>query len=139
LAKGLPDIHFSERVCEGCILGKHPKENFKMGKPRRDSFCLETLQSDLMGPFQHPSIRKSKYVLTFIDDYSCYAWVFFLRKKYEVFEHLKEFKALVETHTGKKAKILHANNAGWYINKDVQNIFREAGIQLHHTVPYTPQ
>jgi hypothetical protein len=25
------------------------------------------------------------------------------------------------------------------VNHDIHNIFHEAGIQLHHTVPYTPQ
>jgi hypothetical protein len=51
------------------------------------------------------SINKARYVLTFIDDYSCYTWVYFLRKKSEVFEHLKDFKALVETHRlGRKSR-----------------------------------
>jgi len=26
-----------------------------------------------------------------------------------------------------------------YVNKDIKNICNEAGIQLQHTVPYTPQ
>jgi hypothetical protein len=120
LVKGFLDIHFSEGVCEGCILGKHPEEKFEKGKPRRASSSLDLVHSDLMGPFPHLSIRKSRYVLTFIDDYSCYTWVYFLRKKYEVFEHLKEFKALVETHTRKKVKILHIDNGGGIST----NIFR---------------
>jgi transposase InsO family protein len=85
-----------------------------------------------------PSTKQGMF-LTFIDDYSRYTWVYFLRKKSEVFEHLKDFKALVETQTGKKIKILRTDNGGEYINKYVQNICREAGIQLQHTVPYTPQ
>jgi hypothetical protein len=28
LVDGLPDIHFSKGVCEGCVLGKHPQEKF---------------------------------------------------------------------------------------------------------------
>jgi hypothetical protein len=139
MVKGLPDIYFSEGVCEGCILGKHPEEKFEKGKARRASSSLDLVHSDLMGPFPHPSINKARYVLTFIDDYSRYTWVYFLRKKSEVFEHLKDFKALVETQTGKKIKILCTDNGGEYINKDVQNLCREAGIQLQHTVPYTPQ
>jgi transposase InsO family protein len=81
-----------------------------------------------MGPFPHPSISKARYVLTFIDDYSRYTWVYFLRQKFEVFEHLKDFKALVETQIGNKIKILRTYNGGEYINKDVQNLYREAGI-----------
>jgi hypothetical protein len=93
----LPDIHFSQGVCEGCVIGKHPQEKFKKGKVHRTSSPLDLIHSDLMGPFPHPSINKARYVLTFLDDYSCYTWVFFLEQKSEVFEHLKEFKALAET------------------------------------------
>ena len=85
MVKGLPYIHFSEGVCKGCILGKHPKEKFEKRKAKRASSYLDLIQSDLMGPFPHPSIRKARYVLTFIDDYSCYTWVYFLKKKSEVF------------------------------------------------------
>jgi transposase InsO family protein len=138
MVKGFQDIHFSEGVCEGCILGKHPEEKFEKGKATRAFSSLELVHSDLMGPFPHPSIRKPRYVLTFIDDYSHYTWVYFLRQKSEVFEHLKNFKALVETQIGKKIKIVRTNNGGEYINKDVHNLCREAGIQLQHTVPYTP-
>ena len=97
MVKGLPDIHFYEGVCEGCILGKHPEEKFEKGKARGASSSLYLVHSDLMGPFPHPSINKERYVLTFIDDYSHYTWVYFVRQNSEIFEHLKDFKALVET------------------------------------------
>jgi transposase InsO family protein len=29
MVKGFPYILFSEGVCEGCILGKHPEEKFE--------------------------------------------------------------------------------------------------------------
>jgi hypothetical protein len=41
---------------------------------------------------------------------------------------MKEFKALVETQTRKKIKILCIENGGEYINRDVQNICHEFGI-----------
>ena len=104
MAKGLPNIYFFEGVCEGFNLGKCTEEKFEKGKAMRASSSLELVHSDLMGLFPHPSISKARYVLTFIDDYSCYTWVYFLRKKSEVFEHLKDFKALVETQTGKKSR-----------------------------------
>jgi transposase InsO family protein len=63
----------------------------------------------------------------------------FSRKNPEVFQHLKDFKALVETQFGKKIKFLRTDNGGEYVNHEIHNIFHEAGIQLQHTVPYTPQ
>jgi hypothetical protein len=136
---GLPNIHFSKGVCEGCVLGKHPQEKFEKGKAHRASSPLDLIHSDLMGPFMRPSISKARYVLIFLDDYSRYTWVFFLRLKPKVFEHLKEFKALVETQSGTRIKSLRTDNGGEYVNKNVQNLCLEARIQLQHTVPYTPQ
>jgi hypothetical protein len=136
---GLPDIHFSKLICEGCVLGKHPQEKFDKGKTRKDSFPLYLIHSDLMGLFPHPSINKARYMLIFIDDFSCFTWIFFLRKKIDVFQHLKDFKALVERQSGKKIKVLWKYNGGEYVNHEIHNIFHEAWIHLHHTVPYTPQ
>jgi transposase InsO family protein len=92
-----------------------------------------------MGPFLHPSINKVRFVLIFVDDFSCFTWIYFLRQKSEVFQHLKDFKALVETQSGKKIKVLRTDNEGEYVNHAIHNFYHEAGIQLQHTVPYTPQ
>jgi hypothetical protein len=62
--------HFSKGVCQGCVLGKHPQEKFEKRKAWRASSPLEVIHSDLMGPFLHPSIKKVRYVLTFIYDFS---------------------------------------------------------------------
>jgi hypothetical protein len=59
LVHGLLDIHFSKGVCEGCVLGKHPKEKFDKGKSQRASAPLDLSNRDLMGPFMNPSINKA--------------------------------------------------------------------------------
>jgi hypothetical protein len=135
----LLDINFFEGFCEGCVHGKHPEKKFKKGKAHKASSPLDLIDSDLMVPFPHPSNNKERYMLTFLDDYSCYNWVFFLRHKFEVFDHLKEFKELIETQSGRNIKSLCTDNGGEYINRYFQNIFLEAGIQLQHTIPYTRQ
>jgi transposase InsO family protein len=139
MVEGLPAIKFTSGVCQGCILGKHPEKKFDKGKAQRASSPLGMIHSDITGPFPQPSISKARYVLTFIDDFSRFTWVFFLKLKSEVFECLIEFKALAENESGCKIKILHTDNGGEYVNKYVQQLCIDAGIQLQHTVPYTPQ
>jgi hypothetical protein len=97
MVKGLPNIHFSEGVFQGCILGKHPQKKFEKGEAWWASSPLELVHSDLMGHFPNPSINKVRYILTFIDDYSRHTWVYFLKYKSEVSEHLKYFKVHAET------------------------------------------
>jgi hypothetical protein len=78
---GLPHIHFSKGICEGCVLGKHPQEKFDKGKTQKASFLLDLIHSDLMGPFLHPSISKARYLLILFYDLSCFTWILFLKKK----------------------------------------------------------
>ena len=62
-------------------------------------------------------------MLTFIDDYSRFCWVYFLKLKSEVFEHLKIWKALVENQSGHKIKVLRTGNGKDYANKNLKHIF----------------
>ena len=39
----------------------------------------------------------------------------------------------------RKIKILGIDNGGEYVNRNVQTLCSEVGIQLQHTIPYTPQ
>jgi hypothetical protein len=130
LVDGLPDIHFSKGVSEGCVLGKKPQEKFDKGKSQRASAPLDVIHNDLMGPFPYPSINKARFFLIFVDDLSRFTWIYFLRKNFEVFQHLKDFKALVETQSRKKIKFLQNDNMGEYVNHDIHNLFHGVGIQL---------
>jgi hypothetical protein len=58
MVDGLPNIHFSKGIFEGCVLGKHPQEKFDKGKTLKASFPLDLIHSDPIGPFLHPSINK---------------------------------------------------------------------------------
>lgn len=60
----------------------------------------------MFGPVKVPSLGKSMYYVLFIDVLSRNTWIYFLKKKYEVFDRFKEFKALVENQTEKKIKVL---------------------------------
>ena len=70
----------------------------------------------------------SRYLLNFIDDFSRYTWVFFLRKMLEVCEIFSELKALIENASGIKIKILRSDNGGEYISNEFLNIFSQSGI-----------
>ena len=128
LVDGLPYIHFSKGLCERCVLGKHPQEKFDKGKSQRASTPLHLIHSDLMGLFLHPSVKKERFFLIFVDDFSHFTWIYFLRQKSEVSQHLKDFKALVETQSGKKIKVLRTDNGGEYVNHEIHDIFHEVGI-----------
>ena len=59
---------------------------------------------------QTTSLSGYLYYVSFIDDYSRKTWIYFLKKKDEVFERFKEFKAHVENLSEKRIKILRSDN-----------------------------
>ena len=81
---GLPKIKFSKGVCQGCILGKHPKHKFERASHERTSAPLVLIHSDIAGPFHHMSMIQAKYALTFIYYFSRYCWVHFLKPLEEI-------------------------------------------------------
>jgi transposase InsO family protein len=85
------------------------------------------------------SITRSMYYVSFIDDFSCKTWIYFLKTKDEVFSRFQEFKALVENQTGKKIKVLRSKNRGEYTSKEFEGFYKEARIKREMTVPYNPQ
>ena len=93
---GLPKIKFFKGVCQGCILGKHPEHKFERASHERTFAPLELIHSDVAGPFPHMSMIQPKYALNFIDDFSRYCWVHFLKHKYEVLTSSKYLKPLEE-------------------------------------------
>ena len=62
-------------------------------------------------------------MLTFIDDFSRFYWVYFLKLKSEVFETLKVWKALVENACGNNIKVLRTENGKENVNKSLQQIY----------------
>ena len=54
-------------------------------------------------------------------------------------ERFIEFKALVENASGRKIKYLRYDNGGEYINSEFPKICADSGIQIQHSIPYTPQ
>ena len=97
------------------------------------------MHSDVFGPVSVPSLGKSVYYVSFIDDFSRNTWIYFLRKKSEVFDKFKEFKALVENQTEKKIKVLRIDNDGEFCSKEFEEFCKKCGITQQKNNPYTPE
>ena len=101
----LPIIKATTEICKGCVVGKHPKHKFDWGEASRASCLLGLIHSDISEPMPTTSMNGSRYFLTFIDDFSRYTWVLFIKKKSEVLEKFIELKALIENASRKNIKI----------------------------------
>ena len=85
------------------------------------------------------SLSEYVYFVSFINYFSHNTWIYFLKRKNEVFENFKEFKALVENLSENKIKILRSNNGGEFTSNQFKNFCKEVGIKRELTTPYNPQ
>ena len=92
----------------------------------------------LAGPFTMTSVNQGCYILTFIDDFSCYTWVYFLHHKNEVLDKFLAFKTHVEQKSRKAIQILRMDNERKYVNKRLKDFCRLEGIDLQNPPAFSP-
>jgi hypothetical protein len=89
--------------CDTCLAGKFTSLPFAIRR-NRASEVLDIIHTDLCGPMRTNSFGEARYFITFIDDYSRWCEIYFLKDKSEAAEKFEEYKNLVETRTGHKIK-----------------------------------
>jgi hypothetical protein len=82
----------------------------------------------VFGSVPIPSLGKSLYFVSFIDYFSRNTWIYFLRKKSEVFDKFKEFKSLVENQIDKKIKVFRTKNGVEYCDNEFEEFCMKCGI-----------
>ncbi|KAF7836005.1 Retrovirus-related Pol polyprotein from transposon TNT 1-94 [Senna tora] len=139
MLKGLPQLEVRDNVvCAGCQYGKahqlpYEESNFRAKAP------LELVHSDVFGPVKQPSVSGYRYMITFIDDYSRYVWVDFMKEKSEALSKFKIFKEKNEGEVGQKILCLRTDNGGEYTSTEFSEYLRQNKIRRQLTCPRTPQ
>ena len=82
------------------------------------------------------SVSGYVYYVSFIDDFSRKTWIYFLKRKDEVFN---KFKALIENHTKNKIKIFRSDNGREFTSNEFNELCKDSGIKRQLTTPYNPQ
>ncbi|MCO5600104.1 hypothetical protein L7F22_054212 [Adiantum nelumboides] len=95
MAEGFTSQISGIELCEACIYGKLSRTKFPKSRSKTTRL-LELIHSDVCGPMQTASLTGNLYYLTFIDDFSKYTHIYFLKHKYEVFTHFQHFVVFVE-------------------------------------------
>ena len=75
-----------------------------------------------------PTLYVARYALTFIDDFSKYTWLYFLKNKDRVFDKFKEIRLLVEKKHGQPMKCLIFDNGGEFVSKDFEIYLSQHGM-----------
>lgn len=118
MLKGLPNLDLrTDIVCARCQYGKAHQLPYEESKFKAKE-SLELIYSDVFGPVKQPSISEMRYMVRFIDNFSKYVWVFFMKANSDTFSKFKEFRETVEGEVGKKIIYLRTNNGGEYTTNE---------------------
>jgi hypothetical protein len=110
--------------CFVCKLGKSKTLSFSFHGSRAKK-CFDIVHSDVWGISPVISHASYKYFVTFIDDFSRYTWVYFLRSKSGVLYVFQTFVAYVENQFSIGIKILRSDFGGEYMSHEFHDF-------LHH-------
>ena len=131
-------VNFDSNECVPCSNGKNKRSPFKTRTSISASYPLEIIHSDVCTVGEN-SLSNCKYFLTFIDDYSRFVWVYFLKNKSDVFQNFIEWKAMAENQLGRNVKILRTDSGGEYLSNVFKQFTNINGILHQTTIPKTPE
>jgi hypothetical protein len=101
MVEGLHVMKNDHFPCEACALGKQHREEFPIHTEKIQTNILELIHIDVCRPMQTRSLGGALYFLFFVYYRSRYTWVYFIRRKGDVFEYFKEFRTMTEKQTCK--------------------------------------
>jgi hypothetical protein len=137
MVEGMSNCSLDFDLCKHCLYGKQNQVRFSSSATRARG-VLQLVHNDVFGPLTIPSLGKSVYYVSFIDDFSRNTWTYFLRNKFEFIDKLKEFKALVENQIKKEIKASRMNNGGEFCGNEFDEFYKKCSIARSKKNPYTP-
>jgi hypothetical protein len=139
LVRGLPQLRFEkELICAPC---GHAKMVASYHPPLTDVMTehpCKLLHMDLVGPACVRSAGGKWYILVVVDNYSRYAWVFFLEEKGETFGFIRDLVLRLrnERH-GNAIRAIRSDNGSEFKNSRFETFCHDLGLEHQFSSPYT--
>lgn len=114
-----------------------------MSHKNKNTVCttitLDLLHLDLFDCNTIKSLNGSRYCLVIIDDYTRYAWTFFLKHKDETIDIFISFSRRIENEKNTTIKIIRSDHRGEFQNTQFKDYYLERGYRYEFFVLRTPQ
>ena len=124
-------------ACEGCEKGKSKRLPFPPSKSRATQ-PLDLVHSDL-DEMPVLSMGGDKYTTTYLDNYSSFGVMFYLKKKSDEFSAFKQYKAWAERQLSTTLKCRRFDRGGEFLSNEQSSYMIENGIETQMSMPDTPQ
>jgi hypothetical protein len=126
-----------KHICPGCAQGKMPEQHYTP-TARRVQHPFQLVHSNLKS-FPVKSYHRYKYVITFVDDYTSFVLVVFLRKKDAAIQATQQFLAMVETQFHLQVEQWMSDGGGEYKSDTFNAMLKNKGIKILLSLLYTTQ
>jgi transposase InsO family protein len=94
---------------------------------------------DLVGPARVRSAGGKWYVLVVVDNYSRYAWVFYLEEKGETFGFVRDLVLRLRNERHEDAiRAIRSDNGSEFRNSHFKTFCHDLGLEHQFSSPYTP-
>ncbi|GAU19342.1 hypothetical protein TSUD_336290 [Trifolium subterraneum] len=125
---------FSNESCSFCCIGKShrlyaPLSHTVYTKP------FEVVHTDLWGPAPFDSYYGYRYYITFVDTFTKYTWIYFLKQKSDALLAFKQFHALVQNQFNHTIKAVQSDWGGEF--RPFTTFLQGLGILHRLTCPHT--
>ena len=133
--------------CEPCALGKMT-QTISRKPSTRGTEPLEFVSSDVCGPISPISADGLRYVVSFIDNFSGFTFLYFCKLKSDVTKCLEKFladispvgkvKNLLDISGVDEIRKLRSDNGGEYMGKQFKDVLIKNKIKHEQSAPYSP-
>lgn len=123
--------------CRVCALANIKHLPFPNTFYTRATKLLHRIHTDICGPLP-TGYGGFQYFILFIDDFSRWIAVYFLKNRDTALDMFKEYRAAVEKFTGNSIIFLRCDNAPEYVKGKFEIYCKSEGIQYEKTVPHSP-
>jgi hypothetical protein len=127
MVEGMSNCSLDFYFYKHCVYGKQNQVRLPFGAMRVEGI-LKLVHGDVFRPVSVPSLGKYVYYVSFIDELLKNTWIYFLGKKYEVFDRFKEFKALVDNQIEKIIKVMRTYNGREFYRNEFEELSKKCGI-----------
>ena len=136
----------SEFHCEPCVLGKQTQFVSKKTASRATA-PLEYVSSDVCGPIDPVSSDGFRYVVSFVDNYSGFIFIYMCKLKSDVTSCLKKFLADISPVgkikcmldiSGVDIKKIRTDGGGEYMGGQFKQVLLENSIKHEQSCPDSP-
>ena len=124
----------AESVCEPCETQKAKRKPIKKSWGTRAESVLHIVHSDILGPLHVESVDGFRYAVGFVDSWSRYGTVYFMRSRDQCFSKFQLFVADVG-----KPRLLVSDGAKEYLSREFEEFCEQQSIRREVSSPYTPE